>query len=318
MSSPQPIRILIISDTHGSNPMHRQLGPVDLVIHCGDLTQESKLDEYRQAISLLKSLDAPLKLVIAGNHDFTLDNSVYRHKLTEAGLKPPHEDEVVKKTYGDFGEARALLESQRNAGIIFLNEGTHEIRLAKAALLKVYASPYTPFKGGDWGFNYEPSESHTWNIGKDIDIAITHGPPHGILDRTHPNKRAGCPNLFAAIATARPLMHCFGHIHEAWGAKKVTWRSNQASETPSHFTDIDHDNSELIESLATLRPGKFDSADDKTTKQQKLLELGKKGYREATPELQKGMQTLFVNAAIEGGFANKQRLPCESRRIEIL
>ena len=111
-------------------------------------------------------------------------------------------------------------------------------------------------------------------------------------------------------------MHCFGHIHEAWGAKKVTWRSNQASETPSHFTDIDNDNSELIESLGTLRPGKFDSAEDKAIKQQKLLELEKKGYCQATPELQKGMQTLFVNAAIEGGFRSEERRvgkECRSR-----
>lgn len=298
-----------MADTHGTNPMHRQLGPVDLVIHCGDLTQESKLDEYKQAISLLKSLDAPLKLVIAGNHDLTLDTPVYQQKLTEAGLQSPYEDELVRKTYGDFGEARALLDFQRNVGILFLDEGTHEISLANGALLKVYASPYTPSKSGDWGFNYDPTEKHDWQIGRDIDIAITHGPPNGILDRTHENKRAGCPELFAAIAIARPLMHCFGHIHESWGAKQITWRGTKASETPSHFTDIDDDNSELIESLAILRPGKFDSADDKTTKQQKLLELGKNGYCETTPELRKGMQTLFVNAAVEGGFAETQRLP---------
>jgi hypothetical protein len=309
MVCPLPTRILVISDTHGTTPIHRQLGPVDLVIYCGDLTQESKLHEYKQAISLLKSLDAPLKLVIAGNHDFTLDTPVYAQKLMEAGLRPASHDWEVKKTYGDFGEARNLLDSQRNAGIVFLDEGTHEIPLANGTLLRVYARPYTPSIAGGWGFNYDPAEKHDWRIGKDIDSAITHGPPNGILDRTHSNKRAGCPELFAAIATSRPLMHCFGHIHEAWGAKKVTWRSNQASETPSHFTDIDNDNSELIESLATLRPGKFDSAEDKATKQQKLLELGKKGYCETTPELRKGIQTLFVNAAIEGAFAETQRLP---------
>ena len=301
-------RILIISDTHGTNPIDTQLPPVDLVIHCGDLTQESKLEEYKQAILLLKSLSAPLKLVIAGNHDFTLDTPVYAQKLTEANLKPPSQDEVVKQTYGDFGEARALLDAQRDSGIIFIDEGTHEIALANGAVLKVFASPYTPSKAGGWGFNYDPAEQHHWDIGKDIDVAITHGPPHGILDRTDEAKRAGCPQILAAIASSRPLIHCFGHIHEGWGAKQVVWRDTIES-PPSHFTAIDNDASELIESLATLRPGKFDSGEEKRRKEEKLEELGSRGYYEVKAEVQKGEQTLFVNAAIEGGFKETQRLP---------
>jgi hypothetical protein len=310
MHSPPPTRILIISDTHGTNPITAQLPPVDLIIHCGDLTQESKLDEFKQAISLLKSLDAPLKLVIAGNHEFTLDKPVYKEKLIETGLPIPHEDEVVRNTYGDFGEARALLESsQRDAGILFLDEGTREIKLANGALLKVYASPYTPSKAGGWGYCYNPADPHNFEIGNDIDIAITHGSPHGILDRAAENKRVGCPSLFTVIASSRPPLHCFGHIHESWGAKKVTWRGTEASSSPSHFTDIDNEASELIESLVTLRSGKFESREDKTIKEHKLLERGRKGYYYTKPELQRGMQTLFVNAAVEGGFKETQRLP---------
>jgi hypothetical protein len=221
MHSPPPTRILIISDTHGTNPITAQLPPVDLVVHCGDLTQDSKLGEFKQAISLLKSLDAPLKLVIAGNHDFTLDKPVYKEKLIEAGLPTPHEDELVRKACEDFGEARALLESsQRDAGILFLDEGIHEISLANGVLLKIYASPFPPSRAGGWGYCYDPADSHNFEVGNDIDIAITHGPPHGILDRTAENKRVGCPSFFTAIATSRPLLHCFGHIHESWGAKK--------------------------------------------------------------------------------------------------
>jgi predicted MPP superfamily phosphohydrolase len=192
INPPSPTRILIISDTHSTNPITTPLSPVDLIIHCGDLTQESKLHEYAQVISLLGSLDTPVKLVIAGNHDFTLDTPVYAQKLTEAGLLPPSQDEVVKKTYGEFGEARKLLDEQRDAGIVFLDEDSHEISLANGVMLKVYASPYTPFEAGGWRYCYDPAESHNWNIPKDIDIAITHGPPHGILDRTSEGQRVGC------------------------------------------------------------------------------------------------------------------------------
>jgi len=247
--------------------------------------------------------------VIAGNHDFTLDTPVYAQKLIEAGLQPPSQDEVVRKTYGDFGEARALLDAQHDAGIVLLDEGTHEIALANGVALKVFASPYTPSKAGGWGFNYDSAESHHWDMGQDVDIAITHGPPHGILDRTDEAKRAGCPDLFAAIAAARPLLHCFGHIHEAWGAKKVVWRDNGNQTPPSHFTAIDNDASELVESLATLRSGRFDFAEEKRAKEEKLKQLGKKGYCCTKAEVQKGIQTLFVNAAVEGGFEETRRLP---------
>jgi hypothetical protein len=215
----------------------------------------------------------------------------------------------VKKTYGEFGEARALLEAQRDTGILFLDEGTHKISLANGVTFNVYASPYTPFKAGGWGYCYNPASPHRWIIPKDIDITITHGPPHGILDRTHEGQRVGSPDFFTTIANARPLIHCFGHIHESWGAKKVGWRGDQASEDPSHFTDVDNDNSELFEGLVTLRPGRFDSTEKKASKERKLRDLGKNGYCYAAPELQRGMQTLFVNAVIEGRFEETQRLP---------
>ncbi|KAI4726187.1 Metallo-dependent phosphatase [Aureobasidium sp. EXF-10728] len=294
MYSQQITRILVISDTHGANLTGSKPKPVDLIIHCGDLTQESKLDEYKQAISLLRSLDAPLKLVIAGNHDFTLNTPVFAQKLIEANLQPPHVDTAVKQAYGEFGEARELLKSQRNAGILFLDEGIHEIELGNA---------------GDWGYCYDPDEGHEWNMGNDIDIAITHGPPKGILDYTNNKQRAGCSHLFGALAKTRPLLHCFGHIHEGWGAKKITWRGIECSESPSHFADIDNDNSELIESLATLRPGKFDTQADKKFKEGKSIELVQTGYCYTAPTLQRGMQTLFVNAAIEGAETGIQQLP---------
>ena len=70
-------RLLILSDTHGVSlsasdfPDQR----ADVVIRCGDLTDESKLYEFRTIIQLLKDIDAPLKLAIAGNHDFTFLSS---------------------------------------------------------------------------------------------------------------------------------------------------------------------------------------------------------------------------------------------------
>lgn len=84
-SSTIKTRLLIISDTHGLTfPPHIQLPPVDVAIHCGDLTEHSKLAEFETAIKLLEDIPAKLKLVIAGNHDFSLDDGVMEQKIAEA------------------------------------------------------------------------------------------------------------------------------------------------------------------------------------------------------------------------------------------
>jgi Calcineurin-like phosphoesterase len=209
MDSKIKTRLLIISDTHGMDfsPAHKPLQHADVAIHCGDLTGGSKLEEFRTTIQLLKDINAPLKLAIAGNHDFTMDIPTFEKKVEE--VTPPLDPELVAKEYGTLGEARHLFEGAKDAGIIYLDEGTHQFTLKNAALLMVYASPYTPALGA-WGFQYHPERGHNFSIRKEVDVAITHGPPRGIMDYTYSRERAGCPNLFAAVARARPRVHCFG------------------------------------------------------------------------------------------------------------
>ncbi|KAL8839086.1 MAG: hypothetical protein Q9170_001868 [Blastenia crenularia] len=306
-------RFLIISDTHGIEfPLeNKPLSHVDIAIHCGDLTEESKLEEYRASVRLLNDIDAPLKLVIAGNHDFTMDIPMFKKKL--ADVVPPLDPDLVGKVYGGYGEARRIFEEAKAAGIIFLDEGTHQFTLKNGALLIVYASPFTPSLG-DWGFQYRPDEGHDFLIAKGVDVAITHGPPRGIMDYTDDRKRAGCPRLFEAIARARPRLHCFGHIHEGWGAKLVTWR-DPTSKTPTHFTDIDNEKSITVEKLSGLRPGRFDTPDivgEKVEKAERYRMERCYTTSHCTKDvhlLRFGTQTLFVNAAIEGTEQNPLQLP---------
>jgi predicted phosphodiesterase len=277
-------RFLVISDTHG-HPLPSDYAPkADVAIHCGDLTTESKLHEFTSAIDLMKSVDAPLKLVIAGNHDFTLDIPMFRRKVEE--VNPPLDPNLVRKEYGDYGEARSLFNEAKESGITFLEEGTYTFTLVNGASLKVYASPYTPSLG-DWGFQYHPQAGHDFDIGNDADVVITHGPPRGIMDMTYSGTRAGCPALFKAVARSRPRMHCFGHIHEGWGAKIITWRRN-ISDNPSHLTDIDNGSSTVIAKLSQITPGV--GIQQSTTSH----------CAEDPIPLKGGSQTLFVNAAFEG------------------
>ncbi len=306
-------RLLILSDTHGvdfepgDKPFHR----ADVAIHCGDLTEESKLEEYRATLRLLMDIQAPLKLIIAGNHDFTLDIPVFEEKVAQ--VQPSLDPALVKKVYGGNGEARQLFEDARSAGIIFLDEGSHRFTLKNGAELTVYASPYTP-SISDWGFRYHPNEGHDFDIPEGVDLVMTHGPPKGIMDYTDSKQRAGCPDLFGAVARACPRLHCFGHIHEGWGAKLVTWRE-QLTEKPSHFTDIDNDKSTLIEKLSGFKHCRFDTPESKEEKTKKeSCHREQRCYAtshcigDANP-LEHGAQTLFINAAIQGTEEHQLQLP---------
>ncbi|RDK41403.1 metallophosphoesterase domain-containing protein [Aspergillus phoenicis ATCC 13157] len=278
-------RFLILSDTHNNElPEECYRYKADVAVHCGDMTDYSYMSEFETAIKQLKRLNAPLKIVIAGNHDFTLDTPIFEQKIRDSGLE---NDPSVKKVYGDYGEVKELFDLQQSSGIVFLDEGTHSFTLANGAKLTIYASPYTPSLG-DWGFQYHPERGHDFQINEDVDVVITHGPPKGIMDYTE-NGRAGCADLFKVVARSRPRMHCFGHIHEGWGAMIAHWRdSSRIGNEPSHFTAIDHGRSTIISKLSKL--------DFRTAPA--VIETSH-CTNDPTP-LQPNSQTLFVNAAFEG------------------
>jgi Icc-related predicted phosphoesterase len=262
-------RFLILSDTHGLKfkEDRKPHESADVAIHCGDLTGDSKLHDFKQAIELLKEIEAPLKIVIAGNHDFSLDDSAFEQKITEASrLAQEDLEDSIKAEYGDYGDARRLLHEARDQGIVFLEEGSYQFTLDNSALLKVYASPYTPTtsNSSDWGFQY--GGAHEFTIEKGTDIVVTHGPPHGIMDMTTERQRVGCPQLFAAVAKAQPKLHCFGHVHNSWGAKLVAWRPT-ISDQPSHFSDVDNGKSLVVENLSRLKRSKFESIQDRKARE---------------------------------------------------
>lgn len=110
-------KFLVFSVTHADGRITEKLldieTRVDVAIHCGDLTEESKLDEYRSALHLLKGVNAHLKLVIAGNHDWALDKPTYEHHAAEYQRLYEEDPELFARTYGNGGEARALFESPK-------------------------------------------------------------------------------------------------------------------------------------------------------------------------------------------------------------
>ncbi|KAK3686176.1 Ser/Thr protein phosphatase family protein [Podospora appendiculata] len=193
------IRFLIMSDTH-DDAFPAPLPPADGILHCGDLTNAGGLANYQHAIANLVSLTAELKLVIAGNHDVSLDP-----KWWAANLNPGRDDPLEpQKAHRLFHVAH---------GIHLLDEGTHTFTLADGR-------SFTDRFGAGAGANFPIPEG--------VDIVMTHGPPLPISDRWQldlgqAGEHCGCPKLWRAIERAKPAMHCFGHIHEGYGVQVMDW-----------------------------------------------------------------------------------------------
>ncbi|KAM3443657.1 hypothetical protein NHJ13734_001779 [Beauveria thailandica] len=246
----QQIRFLVLSDTHDNAfPDPASLPAVDVVIHCGDLTMIGGMSNYRRALESLAACLAEVKLVIPGNHDVSLDAKWWEENLDS----DDEQNEPVR--------ARALCTSDdyTRRGVRFLDEGHHKVTLKDGRAFTVYASQYTPSFGG-YAFGYNPDEDRfngEKRIPEDIDIVMTHGPPQppglesqegasgpayrldlggGSGNSDGKQQHLGCPRLWEAIRRVRPKMHCFGHIHEGYGAQRATFQTNT---TMVAVTDVD-------------------------------------------------------------------------------
>ena len=241
-------KLLVISDTHNlrldeitdeaSRLLQLPTPKADVLLHCGDLTQVGGVSSFKKALKMLGSIEAELKLVIAGNHDLELDRKYWELQCSDEENPEDPEDH-------DLAIEAMTGSDAREAGVLFLNEGTHAFTLKNGARFKIYVSPYTP-AFGDWAFAYRSDEDRfnehsraakgvtsiaTDPIPEGVDIVMTHGPPKGILDLC-PQGSVGCENLRRALHRVRPKMHCFGHIHEGYGIEVVDW--NETSVNAPH------------------------------------------------------------------------------------
>ena len=84
--------------------------------------------------------------------------------------------------------------------------------------MRFYGSPWTPLFF-DWAFMLsEPELAEKWAlIPPGLDVLVTHGPAHGVLDMTNRGEHAGSVTLFDRVRAVKPRLHVFGHIHEAAG-----------------------------------------------------------------------------------------------------
>jgi predicted phosphodiesterase len=179
------MKVVLTSDTHGRHDAIR-IPDGDLLIVAGDFTKRGTRDEIAAFDRWIGAQPHRHKVVIAGNHDFGMQDFPDR-----AGL-------VTGATY--LEDAETVVEG-----------------------LRIWGSPWQP-RFFDWAFNLDRGEPirRMWaKIPEGIDILVTHGPPRGILDLTDRGEPVGCDDLRDAVFRIRPKLHVFGHIHEAYGQQEV-------------------------------------------------------------------------------------------------
>lgn len=90
-----------------------------------------RIEEYLEIFDVLAAAEAKLKIVIAGNHDITLDEDFYK----DVGRTMFHRNRPE-----NLSKVRDLWTGERakQAGIVYLEEGTRKFQLTNGAKLTVY------------------------------------------------------------------------------------------------------------------------------------------------------------------------------------
>jgi len=199
------MKIVAISDTHCSHEA-LTIPPCDVLIHAGDSTWQGRFFEVRDFLYWMERQPATHKIVIAGNHELTLDQSHVKYNPT-----------IREMLLGTCKDSIHYLE---NASVVI--DG-----------VKFYGTPWTPWFHS-WAFNgiddgVPPYTNNPYlrdifgKVDDDTNVLICHGPCYGLVDEGgHGNadERLGSVALLRKSQSLKQVrLIVGGHIHEARGVK---------------------------------------------------------------------------------------------------
>lgn len=197
---PKKLIIDLLSDTHNRHSEFECSGG-DILLHSGDVSGRGSDQEILNFISWFEVQKYTHKILIPGNHDWSLERNFAYWK-----------DECERRGIHLLFDSGVTVEG-----------------------IKVWGSPVQPWFHS-WAFNRARTKEgatsqHPWikphwdAIPEDTEILLTHGPPYGILDEVtnimgtsyNPPQLVGCEELLKRIKETQVKLHLFGHIHEGRG-----------------------------------------------------------------------------------------------------
>lgn len=200
---PDALRFVCISDTHTfTSRMRHPIPPGDVLVHAGDFTRRGLISEIDEFNYFLGTLPHRHKLVVAGNHELSLD--VVTSKYLHSGGRSDHLlHEAVQQA------------KRRLTNCVYLQDTQVSI-----SGIKVFGSPWQP-RFMDWAFNLPRGRAllDIWSrVPDDTDVLVTHTPPVGHGDICLYGGHVGCVELLTEVQKRiKPRYHIFGHIHEGYG-----------------------------------------------------------------------------------------------------
>lgn len=182
-----------VSDLHGHLP---ELEGGDILILAGDYTASDKVMQWNEFYAWLIRQKYKKKVYIGGNHDNFLAQCM------------------------SDSDTAALLGYDEDCDHEYLRDSGTEFDG-----VKIWGSPWSL-----WFDGINPNcTAFTGNEGllrekfslipHDVDILITHTPPHGILDKITCGEHVGSTSLQLLLysESLKPKLHVCAHIHEGYG-----------------------------------------------------------------------------------------------------
>ena len=192
------MKIAFTSDTH-TRHAEMKIPECDVLVHCGDITlwgELGSIDDLMYWFDNLKNVGE--RILVSGNHDV---NFVSKPEMTKT---------LLNRRCHYLQDQELVIDGVTFYGMPFLDI------IREPNIQSLLTPDYVSDEVDRRADYYKTIPEYT-------DVLITHHPPSiSELSQTYDGFDLGCPILLDAVLNrVKPKIHSFGHVHTAYGMKKI-------------------------------------------------------------------------------------------------